>query len=65
MPTNPHPQSAKIYPFPLKGRANAGFERETANPNPDLKPPQFRIAPFWSGWYHEAALREAEPGRKG
>ena len=47
--------SAKIYEFPLRRRAQAkAVEADVPLVAGD----------FGSGWYHEAALREAEPARK-
>lgn len=64
MPTNPHPITANIYQFPLKGRFDAHRAREAAKTAHLGKNAPLAFAPLGSGWYHEAALRDAEPCRK-
>ena len=49
--------SAKIIPFPVGGRAHAGFadkDRKEFEPSPDLD------IVWGDDWYHQAAIREAE-----
>jgi len=50
--------SAKIYAFPAGGRA----AHRAGKPAPLA--PQYEEAPCGSGWYHEAAVEEAEMASK-
>jgi Protein of unknown function (DUF2735) len=57
--------SAKIYQFPAGGRAALGGRRlEETKTVADLGSPRVSEAACSSGWYHEAAIREAEPVRE-
>lgn len=61
MTTQTGRESAKIYAFPLRGRP--GVRRD------EFRPAETRTQPVFadvsgSGWYHEAALRDADRSRK-
>jgi hypothetical protein len=53
-------ESAKIYQFPVRVRAMAGGHREQAKPVADHMSPRAANAAYGDGWYHEAAVQEAE-----
>lgn len=57
-------ESAKIYQFPSRGRMAAGGRREDAKPALELTLPRASRVEYGSGWYHEAAIQEAEQGRR-
>jgi hypothetical protein len=60
--TNIYQGSAKIYQFPVGGRAALGG-RPTAKPI-EVAAAAVNRAPASSGWYHEAALHEGDlPGK--
>ena len=57
--------SAKIYQFPAGGRAALGGRRqEEAKAASDLGSLRVSEAACGSGWYHEAAIQDAELTRK-
>ena len=64
MTANIYGHTAKIYQFPAGGKAGLGDGREQVKPIADLKPQRFVDAAGGSGWYHEAAIQEAERARK-
>jgi len=53
-------ESAKIYEFPLSARSIARGLRQEASPVAELAPQRVSKVAFGSGWYHEAAIQEAE-----
>lgn len=53
-------ESAKIYQFPAGGRAGLEAERAAWREAMDPSQPRAKVV-FGSGWYHEEAVREAEP----
>ena len=59
MTTNVHRESAKIYQFPVRVRAAAGGHRDGGKPVVELSP-RVAKASFGSGWYHDAAIQDAE-----
>jgi hypothetical protein len=63
MNTNFYRESATIYEFPAGGRAAFGSLRDASKPAAvtSLRVPK---TVFGSGWYHEAAVQEAEQTRK-
>jgi hypothetical protein len=63
MTTNSDRESAKIYQFPARGRFAANVQRD-AKPTLNLTPLQVVKAAVGSGWYHEAAIEEAEQTHK-
>jgi hypothetical protein len=64
MTTRFHRQSAKIYQFPIGMRTAPDVHRKENEGVAELKMSQFSDAAFGSGWYHEAAIQEAEQSRK-
>jgi hypothetical protein len=66
MNTNFFHGSAKIYEFPAGGRASFGGHREGAGSAAEITSIGLgRVSKtvFGSGWYHEAAVEEAEQAR--
>ena len=63
MTTNSDRESARIYQFPARGRFAANVQRDE-KPAASLTSPQVVKAAVGSGWYHEAAIEEAERARK-
>jgi Protein of unknown function (DUF2735) len=58
MGTTPTPRTATIYEFPRKARAAAiGSWQGKGMADARTRAP---AVDFGSGWYHEAAIREAE-----
>ena len=55
--------SAKIYQFPPGGRSAVGFRRVEEIKPADSSSRDLEIMSA-SGWYHEAAILESEPGRE-
>jgi Protein of unknown function (DUF2735) len=64
MTANIYGRTAEIYQFPAGGKSGLGVRREPVKPIADLKPERFADAAAGSGWYHEAAIQEAERARK-
>ena len=64
MNTNVSQGSARIYQFPAGGRAALGGKRREQF-KPLAEQPSVRVneAASGSGWYHEAAILEAERTR--
>jgi len=60
MDTLSHRRSAEIIPFPSRGRAGDVREAPAPRVYPALR--TMRVASV-SGWYHEAAIRDAEAER--
>jgi hypothetical protein len=56
--------TAKIYQFPVKVRTMASRHREEPNPAADLATSRFTKVAVGSGWYHDAAIQEAERARQ-
>lgn len=55
-------ESAKIYQFPIGGRAGLGDRREGQAKTPiDLNPPRVNEALCSDNWYHEEAIQESNP----
>jgi hypothetical protein len=59
MTTNSDRESANIYQFPARGRFAAN-QRDETKPTATLTSQQVVKAAVGSGWYHEAAIEEAE-----
>jgi len=65
MSTSLNGGSAKIYQFPPGGRSAAGGRRlEEAETETDLASSRINEAACSGSWYHEAAIRESNPGRE-
>lgn len=64
MTTNVHPESAKIYTFPARGRFATGAGQECVSAEASRTPSRAASAALGSAWYHEEAIREAELPRK-
>lgn len=63
MAANSDCESAKIYQFPARGRF-AASQREETKATSMLASQQVVKVAVGSGWYHDAAIEEAEHGRK-
>lgn len=67
MTTSFHTGSATIYEFPVRNSVTSRRAREGAKPVAeitDIRVARVCDAAFGSGWYHEAAIEEAELARK-
>ncbi len=64
MNTNPNRGSAEIIPFPSRARKNSGEPRDIAKPQPTFAAQRAAKVASGSGWYHEAAIQDAEQPRK-
>ena len=62
MATNSDRESARIYQFPARGRFAAN-QRGDTKPIATGTSRQVVKAAVGSGWYHEAAIQEAERAR--
>ncbi|WP_441229743.1 DUF2735 domain-containing protein [Tardiphaga sp. 215_C5_N2_1] len=60
MPTSQthHPHTAKIYQFPVGGRASVGPRGRPSKPL-DLRASTVKTVADYDSWYHEAAIQEA------
>lgn len=56
--------TAKIYQFPIRARAAGGRLQEDAKFAVDRISPHIHATDFGGGWYHEAAIAEAEQSPK-
>ena len=56
--------SAKIYQFPVGGRAAVGGRFQRENATSDLSSLRVSEAACDGSWYHEAAIRESKPLRE-
>ncbi|MFE1600229.1 DUF2735 domain-containing protein [Methylobacterium sp. ID0610] len=63
MTTAPRRETAKIYQFPVRGRDGQGGRRPETSTS-DRNAFRFADAAFGSGWYHDAAIQDAERPRK-
>jgi hypothetical protein len=61
--TNFGRETAKIYQFPVRRPPNADARRQRSKPAADLNSTQLPEVEFGSGWYHDAAIRDAERNR--
>jgi hypothetical protein len=60
MTTETPQTTAKIYQFPVGGRAVFNRRNETTKPT-EQNPPQIAVG---SGWYHDAAIEESHRGQE-
>lgn len=58
MPTNTPHQSAKIYQFPIGGRAAAHGLRNDARSHLERTAPRVTPTVCGEGWYHDAAIQQ-------
>jgi hypothetical protein len=57
--------SAKIYQFPVGGRAALGGHRyDETSSAADATPVRVSEIVSAGAWYHEAAIQESKPGRE-
>jgi hypothetical protein len=56
-------QSAKIYQFPVSARATARLTSHAASSRAAELPARLARVEFGSGWYHDAAIHDAEQAR--
>ncbi|ACL59373.1 DUF2735 domain-containing protein [Methylobacterium nodulans] len=63
MTTAPRRETAKIYQFPVRGRTDQGGRRPETT-STERSAYRFADAAFGSGWYHDAAIQDAERSRK-
>ena len=64
MTTNLGRESAKIYQFPRKGAVSVEARHAKTKSASDLKSTPFVEVAFGSGWYHDAAIRDADRSHK-
>jgi hypothetical protein len=64
MTTNSGRESAKIYQFPTRASPGGSGLRGKTKVAADLKTVQLPEVSFGSGWYHEAAIRDADRNQK-
>ena len=55
--------SAKIYQFPIKPRVVRAKQETASWAKPESAVRQTRVE-FGSGWYHDAAIRDAEQAHR-
>jgi hypothetical protein len=60
MNTNFGQATAKIFQFPVGGRAAIGPRQNGSGAIVDATTPRVNEASCGSGWYHEAAIEEAK-----
>lgn len=60
MTTNISPHTAKIYHFPVGGRASVLGFRKATSPASHLNTPRAPATAMGDGWYHDAAIEEAK-----
>lgn len=54
------PHTAKIYQFPVGGRASIGPRGIQSKPSYMLQSPKVTPTVAGEGWYHDAAIQEAK-----
>ena len=64
MNTSPNRGSAEIIPFPSCARKNSGDLRDIAKPATTLASSLAAKVASGTGWYHDAAIQDAERSRK-
>jgi hypothetical protein len=64
MSTNTYRGSAEIIPFPVRTRPTPNESSEAARPVTMFPVPRAMKVASGSGWYHEAAIRDADQTRK-
>jgi Protein of unknown function (DUF2735) len=64
MTTNTYRGSAEIIPFPVRARTTSTEYREAAKPTTMFPVPRAVKVASASGWYHEAAIQDADRTRE-
>jgi hypothetical protein len=64
MTENSQRLTAKIYQFPIGGRAANAVRRDTLRTAVELPPEAVSRVSIGGSWYHEEAVREADTSRK-
>ncbi len=64
MSTNTYRGSAEIIPFPVRARTTSNEYSEAAKPVTMFPIPRTVKVASGSGWYHEAAIQDADETRK-
>ncbi len=64
MSTNTYRGSAEIIPFPVRARTTANEHREAAKPVTMFPVSRAVKVAAGSGWYHEAAIQDADQTRE-
>ena len=64
MPANFDREPAKIYAFASRGRLSLSTSRKGAEPASHLASLHNSKTVFGDGWYHDAAIAEADLARK-
>ena len=57
-------ESAKIYAFVPRVRPTIAGQGPVRKPSEDLSAHQHPVCDFGSGWYHDAAVQEADRTRR-
>ncbi|MEQ1697230.1 MAG: DUF2735 domain-containing protein [Hyphomicrobiaceae bacterium] len=60
MATSTHIETAKIYQFPLKGRAGADRQAAESKRLAERAKATYADCAFGGNWYHEAALHDVD-----
>ena len=60
MNTNLNREPAEIIPFPSRARTTLGELRDVAKPVAKVPSPRAVKIASGSGWYHEAAIQDAD-----
>lgn len=64
MSTDTSPETANIYAFPSRALNSGNHRWEGARPVADLTSRRLPRVEFGSGWYHDAAIDEAQQDAK-
>jgi hypothetical protein len=59
-----HQESAKIYQFPVQTRTAGASYCGPSRPVTDIRTTQYVHVDCGAGWYHEAAIQDAERANK-
>ena len=64
MSTDIQRESARVYAFPVRARKSGSCANEQAASVVELAARRLPKVDFGSGWYHEAAIEEAQKEKK-
>ncbi len=65
MNTTPHHETAKIYQFPIGGRASFNASRRPGQASVDaLAQARSAKVVYGGNWYHEDAIEDVDPARQ-